>query len=140
MWPVLQLVLRKPSVLVVILSAKQGPLKDLTTAFLLLLLSLVDARIRLCSQWRVLRVYGWFDKAKMSWRNAINVMKSKIKKIRKYQKIKFSTYNWRWILEMVTEGVWNVKMKRDTEEVGSLKATKNKKDRCWSIGPRRKAM
>lgn len=41
---------------------------------------------------------------------------------------------------MVTEGVWNVKRKRDTEEVGSLKVTKNKKERCWSIGPRRKGM
>ena len=39
---------------------------------------------------------------------------------------------------MVTEVVWNVKRKRDTEEAGQHKVAKSKEERCRSRGPSRK--
>lgn len=43
----------------------QKPFKDLQQHFLPLLLSLVDTKICLCSQWWVLTLYGWFGRAKV---------------------------------------------------------------------------
>lgn len=117
---------------------KARVMKSLDNSIFLPLLSLVDARVHLCSKRGIFDSVWMVLQSLSVQRNIINLIKSQIQKITRCQKIKLSTYNWRWNFKMVTEVVWTVKRKKDTEEGALMKMTNSKEEQCKSVEPKRK--